>query len=44
MRITGKAISRTVIKGSMTYKKTKGNAPCETTTKFRAVRTGKVRR
>ena len=43
VRITGKAISRTVVKGSMTYKKTKGNARCETTTKFR-VRTGKVRR
>jgi hypothetical protein len=43
--VSGKAVSRTVIAGSMTYEKTKGNGPaCKTTTKFRATRNGKARR
>jgi hypothetical protein len=42
--VTGKAVSRTAIAGSMTYQKTKGNGPsCRTTTKFRVTRTGKAR-
>jgi hypothetical protein len=43
--VHGKAVSRTAIAGSMTYRKTKGNGPpCRTTTKFRVTRTGKARR
>lgn len=39
--VRGKALSRSVIAGSMTYEKTAGNGPaCKTTTKFRAKRTG----
>jgi hypothetical protein len=42
--VRGKAVSRTVIAGSMTYEKTKGNGPhCKTTTKFRVTRTGEAR-
>ncbi len=41
VRVSGKALSRTVIAGSMTYEKTGGNGPaCSVTTKFRAKRTG----
>lgn len=44
VNVTGKAVSRTAIAGSMTYEKTKGNGPsCRTTTKFRVTRTGKAR-
>ena len=44
VRVSGKAVSRTVIAGSMTYQKTAGNGPaCTTTTKFRAKRTGPAR-
>jgi len=44
VRVTGEAVSQTVIKGSMTYQKTAGNGPaCKTTTKFRAKRTGPPR-
>ena len=44
VKVSGKAVSRTVIAGSMTYEKTKGNGPaCQTTTKFRAKRTGPAR-
>jgi hypothetical protein len=39
--VRGHAVSRKVIAGSMTYEKTAGNGPaCQTTTKFRARRTG----
>ncbi len=39
--VTGRTVSRTVVRGSMTYRKTSGNGPaCTTTTKFRAKRTG----
>ena len=44
VRVTGEAVSATVIKGSMTYQKTAGNGPaCKTTTKFRAKRNGPPR-
>jgi hypothetical protein len=44
VKVSGHAVSRTVIAGSMTYQKTAGNGPaCKTTTKFRAKRTGPAR-
>jgi hypothetical protein len=44
VRVSGHALSRTVIAGTMTYQKTSGNGPaCKTTTKFRARRTGPAR-
>jgi hypothetical protein len=44
VKVSGKAVSRIVIAGSMTYQKTSGNGPaCKTTTKFRAKRTGPAR-
>jgi hypothetical protein len=44
VHVTGRAVSRTVIKGSMSYEKTAGNGPhCATTTSFRAKRTGRPR-
>jgi hypothetical protein len=44
VRVRGKAVSRTAIRGSMTYEKTAGNGPpCKTRTKFHAKRTGPAR-
>jgi hypothetical protein len=44
VKVSGHAVSRTVIAGSMTYQKTSGNGPaCKTTTKFRAKRNGPAR-
>jgi hypothetical protein len=44
VKVSGHALSRTVIAGTMTYQKTSGNGPaCKTTTKFRAKRTGPAR-
>lgn len=44
VKVSGKAVSRTVIAGSMTYQKTSGNGPaCKATTKFRAKRNGPAR-
>ena len=44
VKVRGHAVSRKVIAGSMTYEKTAGNGPaCQTTTKFRARRTGPPR-
>jgi hypothetical protein len=44
VRVSGTVVSERVIKGSMTYEKTKGNGPhCRVTTRFRATRTGRAR-
>ena len=44
VKVSGRAVSRTTIAGSMTYQKTAGNGPaCTKTTKFRAKRNGPAR-